>query len=102
MVSSTIRLDNLIILNDYDRPCMYLIACKEPLQYACLSMRQKFPDIKLDASRITPLEKFGFVQEGDTFKKVKPSTATYSDGRIREWQGREEFNIEDLLTKEKV
>lgn len=101
-MKSDIRLDNLIILNECDRPCMFLIVCKEPLRYACLSMREKFPDIHLDMERITPLQDFGFIQEDDVFKKVNPSTATYSDGRIREWQGREEFTIEDLLTKEKV
>lgn len=95
------NINNLYILNDYDRPCMYLLAMKEPLQYACLSMRKKFPDISADVMRMTPLKDFGFIQDGDTFKKVNPSIATYQDGRSRNWQGREEFTINDLLTKEK-
>ncbi len=102
MKDKTIKLENLYILNDYDRPCMYLLATKEPLQYACLSMRRKFPNPAADVGNMTNLKDFGFVQEGDTFMQTNPSIAKYSDGRPRAWQGRAIFTIEELLTKEKV
>ena len=95
-----IELDNLIILNDYDRPCMYLLATKEPLQYACKSMKKKFPDISDFAHRATPLREFGFIQNRDTFIKVNESTAKYQDGRPRDWQGRTAFSAEQLLNVE--
>ncbi len=98
----SIKLENLYILNDYDRPCMYLLATKEPLKYACKSMNKKFPHPTEDAIRMTCLKDFGFEQNGDVFKQVNPSKATYADGRPRDWQGRTEFTINDLLTKEKV
>lgn len=66
----SIKLENLYILNDYDRPCMYLLATKEQLKYACKSMNKKFPHPTEDAIRMTCLKDFGFEKNGDVNDKL--------------------------------
>lgn len=95
-----IRLDNLVVLNEYDRPCMCLIATRKPLGYVCSGTKKKFPKVDADMERLTPLSDFGFVQKGDVFIREYHSTATYSDGRLRDWQGRDRFTIDELLNDE--
>jgi len=92
----------LFILNDYDRPCMYLLATKEPLQYANSNVRKKVPNPTADVGNMTCLEDFGFVQKENVFEQVSDSKATYQDGKLRSWQGLKKFTIEDLLIIEKA
>lgn len=102
-MENNIKLENLFVINDFDRPCMYLLAIKEPkLQYACLSMRAKFPNPTADYGNMTCLKDFGFTQNGDIFEQTEPCIAKYADGSPRNWDGRRKFSIEDLLTKEKT
>lgn len=95
---TNINIDNLVILNDWDRPCMFLIAKKEPLEYVSPYTRERFGTLRIRHNfRCTPLKDFGFVQEGSVFKKVNPSVATYADGSPRDWQGSEVFTIDEML-----
>ena len=92
------------IVNKFDRPCEDLIAFKQPdgrLAYAVDLPRLSGCD-GMDARRATPLEDFGLdidIQNGWLIGRVvRESTARYSDGSTRPWQGSHEFSI--LLRKE--
>lgn len=92
------------IINSFDRPCEGMIAFKQPdgrLAYAVDTPRLRGHD-GMDARRATPLEAFGLevrIQNDRLVGRiVRESTACYSDGSPRPWQGSNEFSV--LLRKE--
>lgn len=92
------------IVNSFDRPCEDMIAFKQPdgrLAYAVDTPRLRGYD-GMDARHATPLEAFGLevrIQNGRLVGRIaRESTARYSDGSTRPWQGSREFDV--LLRKE--
>jgi hypothetical protein len=85
------------IVNDCDRPEPRLIAEKidGKLWYLNNEIRERFPAMPME--RATPLEDFGFdlwIENGRLFgKPARESTAKYSDGKPRRWQGEVIFII---------
>lgn len=91
----------LIIINQFDRPCMHLVARVMPngkIIYGCKKLRRKYPALKRGIGAAS-LKDFGFIY--NVFKKkyvlCKESTAKYSDGKPRKWQGKTEFTYEDIV-----
>lgn len=87
------------IIDRFDRPCEDLIAFKQPdgrLAYAVDTPRLLGYD-GIVARHATPLEAFGLevhVQNGRLVGRiVRESTACYSDGSLRPWQGSNEFSV---------
>lgn len=91
----------LIIINEFDRPCIKLLMWVESdgtAHYLNEHLITKTAQIFNDLSEASTLEDFGFEHvEMGVYKKTKPSKATYSDGRIIEWQDKEVFQYEDII-----
>lgn len=88
---------SLCILNETDRPCMYLI-CREfndRIIYVNKYLRRRYMDLKTNSQ--TYLVDYGFVYDNDKYILKNPSRVRYTDGRIRQWQGRKSFTYEDIL-----
>jgi len=83
------------IVNDCDRPSPRHVtyADGDYLFYLHRSLENFGKMTKRHGS--TPLEDFGIeaeeIEGGILFNKVRPSVATYPDGRPRDWQGAERF-----------
>lgn len=97
-MNPNLSLENLYIVNSFDRPCPRLIAYKT-LDNKLNYIKKELKEFNgMDISRATPLKDFGFEQVSDNpirLKRVKSSVAKYPDGETRYWQGIEEFNIEN-------
>lgn len=96
---------DLVIVNELDRPCVQLIAhikANGRVGYLNNDVKSRISG-DYDAERtMTTLEQFGFdfnynqdLKDFEYFKS-KESTATYSDGRPRKWQGKEKFTLSEI------
>lgn len=94
---SEIKIGDYVIMNDADKPCTRLIAQVTELpegkdfvraRYICERTNMREPYGRL--SRATLVSDFGveITFDGDTVttEQVRPSVATYPDGKSREWQ----------------
>lgn len=94
---------NLYIANAFDKPCHKLIAKLEGgfLHYIHPSLKDYGPVFYAE-DQAELVEDFGIKIETETLssgqiilrgEKVKDSVVTYSDGKIREWQGSSSFSF---------
>ena len=88
---------SLCILNEIDRPCMYLICreFKDRIIYVNQYLRRRYPKLKTNSQ--TYLIDYGFVYENGKYVLKNPSNVKYKNGRIRQWQGRKSFTYKDIL-----
>lgn len=88
---------SLCILNETDRPCMYLVCreFKDRIVYVNKYLRRRYPKLKTNSK--TYLIDYGFVYDNDKYILKNPSRVRYSNGKIRQWQGRKSFTYEDIL-----
>jgi hypothetical protein len=91
----------LFIVNRYDRPSEEHIAERRPngyLYYVHPKLRDNQQYWAMNPDAPIPLEDFGIrvrIEGGKLHGKlVDPSRATYLDGRLRRWQGRDEFSFD--------
>jgi hypothetical protein len=90
------------IVNNIDRPYEKLVAVRKGdlLYYINRELKDDYPGMGMNTA--TKMEAFGFdiISSFDgnavSFKKVRPSTATYGDGEPRDWQGRSQFTYDHL------
>lgn len=90
---------NLIILNDTERPCMYLICreLKDRIIYVNKYLRRRYPRLRKSTGWAS-LADYGFIFDEGTYRLLNPSKVRYSDGEIKQWQGRKSFTYEDIMT----
>ena len=91
-------LENLCILNETDRPCMYLLCRKLPngkLIYVNNYLRRRY--VNLQSNSLSFLSDYGFIFDEGTYILKNHSKVRYSTGKIRRWQGRKSFTYEDIL-----
>jgi len=88
------------IANDFDRPAERLIAERRSdgrFYYVHPSICKEKAYHGMTPTNPTPLDAFGIEwteEEGFLFGALaRPSTATYQDGRIREWQDYHNFHF---------
>ena len=92
-----IKINDLVIINEFDRPCTRLIAIVSEIgsdyilaDYICKDTSMGQCDEQ--PSRVTKIEDFGMKIDIDMDQgavqviQVGPSIAKYSDGSIRKWQ----------------
>lgn len=100
---------DLVIVNDCDRPCIQLIAhinASGLAGYLNKDIKSRVPGYYEPEVTMATLEQFGFESRYNTetkdfdFIKLHPSKATYADGRIREWQDKEQFTLSDIYNSE--
>lgn len=97
------------IVSDCDRPEPRLICelINGKYYYMGRAFEKGLRSYALDAQRdVTPVEDFGFMivrrAYQTDFTLVGPSTATYHDGRPREWQSHErEFSMPNVILDNK-
>ncbi len=92
-----------VIINDVDRPCERLICERQPDgSYRYIHPDHKHHPPMWAGTTATPLKFFGvqlIVIGEEGFPReffglvIRESTATYSDGRIRRWQGEQGFHF---------
>ena len=91
-------LDKLIILNDTDRPCMYLV-CREfsngKIIYVNEYLRRRYPELKKGEGSNSLID-FGFIYEDGTYKLRNKSKAKSPLFGLLKWQGRKEFTYKDI------
>ena len=95
------NIDNLIIINMWDRPCMHLIAEILPdgkIKYINKILRKKYPILK-KGNGWASIKDYGFIFDGKTNKFIKKneSIVKYEDNRPRNWQGSTEFTYDDIV-----
>ena len=89
-----------VIVNTMDRPYENLVATHVPgVGYCYLDRRYAVCDGMADASRPTPLEDFGLdveeiSQHHFEVTRRRPTKATYTDGSLRPWQGKDNFYLD--------
>lgn len=95
-----INTNKLLIIDDCDKPCAYLLCRELPngkVIYINEKVRRRFPNIKKTKTSAT-ITDFGFMY--DVFKRkytqVYSSRAHYNDGGIRQWQGKTEFTYKEI------
>jgi hypothetical protein len=111
----TVDPTTLYIVNTMDRPCERLIAEQREdglLYYINPEMVPDWHNRGMGSGNATPLRDFGVNVRvsGDGFlvgQKLKPTSASYSDGRPREWQGSPSFEFDlqpsrDAMCPEKL
>lgn len=94
--------DELIILNDVERPCMHLV-CRETnnkIYYINKILRKEYPKLRKSEGWAN-LTDYGFVYENGKFILKNESKVKYYDGKIRRWQGKTEFTYNDILNSNK-
>lgn len=97
-----VNTDKLLIINEYDRPCMHLVCREMPsgkIIYACKKLRRRYPDLK-KGTGVATLKDYGFTY--NVFKKkyvlTNESKVIYPNtGLLRRWQGKTEFTYEDIV-----
>lgn len=107
-----ISIGDYVIMNDADKPCTRLIAQVAELpegkdflraRYICERTNMREPYGRLSGA--TLVSDFGVEMtfEGDTVttEQVRPSVATYRDGRPREWQPHGENPTQQLFKAKK-
>ena len=90
---------SLCILNETDRPCMYLL-CRDiagRIIYVNKYLRRRYPNLK--SKEKTYLLDYGFIFNEDEGKYVLryPSRVKYPNGKIRQWQGRKSFTYDEIV-----
>lgn len=96
-----INVDKLLIINQFDRPCMHLVCREMPnghILYACKKLRRKYPNLQKGTGAAT-LEEYGFMYDMFKHKYVlaRGSRVKYPDGSPRKWQGKSEFTYEEIV-----
>ena len=101
---------DLVIINDWDRPCMRLLmGVKEDgtAMYINRQVKKNYTtNFPVGQPGCNSLEEFGFSMCYDEllqdyrYKQTQPSQATYPDGRIREWQDVSEFTLTHAISQE--
>ena len=94
--------NELIILNDVERPCMHLI-CRETdnrIYYINKILRKEYPKLRKSEGWAN-LTDYGFIYENGKFILKNESKVKYYDGKIRRWQGKTEFTYNDILNSNK-
>lgn len=94
--------NELIILNDVERPCMHLI-CREKenkIYYINKILRKEYPKLR-KSNGWANLTDYGFIYENGKFILKNESKVKYYDGKIRRWQGKTEFTYNDILNSNK-
>lgn len=97
----SIDMDNLIIINMWDRPCMHLIAEVLPdgkINYINKILRKRYKELK-KGNGWASIKDYGFIydKENKKFIKKNESIVKYEDGRPRNWQGLTEFTYDDIV-----
>ena len=90
-------LDNLLILNDTDRPCMHLV-CRDingKIRYVNEYLNRRYPRLRKGPGWASLVE-YGFVFEDGVYKLKNRSTVHYFDGSVKKWQGRTSFTYQDI------
>ena len=103
------KTNELIIINDWDKPCRRLLMGMKPngkALYLNNEIKSHYKtDFDLQPTSAT-LEQFGFVCEYNVladdwqYTKVKESTVKYHNGTIRQWQDVETFTYKEIATAE--
>ncbi len=92
-------LDSLFILNETDRPCMYLVCRKLPsgkIIYVNNYLRRRY--MNLQSNSLTCLSDYGFIFDEGKYILKNPSKVRYTTGhQIRHWQGRKSFTYDDII-----
>ncbi len=91
-------LENLIILNGIERPCMHLICreMKDKVIYVNNYLRRRYPKLRKSEGWASLIE-YGFVYEDGMYKLKNRSTVRYCDGSLKKWQGKTSFTYKDIL-----
>lgn len=94
------RTPTLYIVNDFDRPEAKHLAARRKdgkFYYVHPFLRDKKEFHGMTPKRPVPLDDFGFAYKLEdgviTGHAVKASTATYEDGKLRQWQGGPAFEF---------
>ena len=91
-------LDKLIILNDIERPCMYLVCREFPdgkIIYVNEYLRRRYPKLRKSEGWAC-LSDYGFIFNGKEYVLRNKSIAKYPDGTPKKWQGRTHFTYNDI------
>lgn len=96
---------NLIIINEWDRPCMHLICRVMPngkIFYANKKLRREYPELKKGTGWAS-IKDYGFVYNWmkKKYELINGSIVRYHDGKIRQWQGAKEFTYKDIINSSK-
>ena len=99
------NIDNLIIINMWDRPCMHLIAEILPdgkIKYINKILRKEYPILK-KGNGWASIKDYGFIYDETTSKFIlkNKSVAKWVDGRNHNWQGLTEFTYDDIVNSSK-
>ncbi len=99
------NIDNLIIINMWDRPCMHLIAeilPDEKIKYINKILRKEYPILK-KGNGWASIKDYGFIFDEGTKKFIQKneSIVKYDDGTLRRWQGLSEFTYDDIVNSSK-
>lgn len=96
-------LNKLLIINDCDRPCAYLVCREYPngkIKYVNKKLRKRYGNLRKSNSSAT-LAEFGFVLNGynrfELFFRTQDSIAKYINGKPRYWQGCSEFTYNEIM-----
>lgn len=86
------------IVNDYDCPCKRLLCIMVGVKLKYIDPGYQSYDA-MDTDEATPLKDFGFqiVSITDSLyqcRRTSDGIATYRDGKPRQWQGEEAFDID--------
>lgn len=97
--------ENLIIINDCDRPCMHLICRVMPngkIFYANKILRRQYPKLKKGTGWAS-IKDYGFVYNWmkKRYELRDGSIVRYHDGKIRQWQGQKEFTYKEIINSSK-
>ena len=90
-------LDNLLILNDVERPCMHLVCrkTKNRVRYVNEYLNRRYHSLRKSEGWASLVE-YGFVFEDGVYKLKNQSTVRYPDGSLKKWQGRTSFTYKDI------
>ena len=105
MTEPIININNLIIINIWDRPCMHLIAevlPDEKVRYINKILRKEYPELKKGIGWAS-IKDYGFIFDEETKKFIQKneSIVKYDDGKPRNWQGLTEFTYNDIVNSAK-
>lgn len=101
------KLEKLIILNCAEKPCAKLVCrvySNNCIKYINKYLRKHFKNMRRGDGWAT-LKSYGFIKEIRVIDNAKieyfvlknPSKVKYSDGKIRKWQGKNEFTYKEIM-----
>ena len=99
------NIDNLIIINMWDRPCMHLIAEVLPdgkTKYINKILKKEYPELKKGKGWAS-IKDYGFIfdEKNNKFIQKNKSIVKYEDGKLCNWQGLSEFTYDDIVNSSK-